>query len=146
MYKYFFKILFRNLLKYKSYTIINILGMAVGIAAMVWGYQTYQYAFSFDNFHKDRENVYRGLTYKKDADGLQGIFPTAAVESAKSDFAGIKEAVRFDSRGMNVKLDTNDAFSEQVHFTDPAFFKLFNFPLIAGDNNIEDPSAVFITK
>ena len=32
--------------------------MAVGIAAMVWGYQTYQYSFSFDNFHKDRDHVY----------------------------------------------------------------------------------------
>jgi len=146
MYKYFFKIVARNLTKYKSYTLINILGMAVGIAAMVWGYQTYQYSFSFDNFHKDRDHVYRGLTYKKDADGLRGVFPMAAVQAAKNDFAGIKEAVRFDSRNTNVKYDTSDAFSEQVHFTDPAFFKLFNFPLVAGDNNIEDPNSVLITE
>ena len=146
MYKYFFKIVDRNLWKYKSYTLINILGMAVGIAAMVWGYQTYQYSFSFDNFHKDRDHVYRALTYKKDADGLRGVFPTAAVEAAKNDFAGIKEAVRFDRRNLNLKYDTSDVFSEQVHFTDPAFFKLFNFPLVAGDNNINEPNSVIITE
>jgi len=146
MYKYFFKIVARNLWKYKSYTLINILGMAVGIAAMVWGYQTYQYSFSFDNFHKDRDHVYRALTYKKDADGLRGVFPTAAVEAAKNDFAGIKEAVRFDRRNLNLKYDTSDVFSEQVHFTDPAFFKLFNFPLVAGDNNINEPNSVIITE
>ena len=138
--------MFRNLWRYKSYTIINIVGMGIGIAAMVWGYQTYQYSFSFDNFHKDQDNVYRALTYKKDADGLRGVFPAAAVQTAKNDFAGIKEAVRFDSRSMNVKYDTSDAFTEQVHFTDPAFFKLFNFPLVEGDNNITDRNAVLITE
>lgn len=146
MYKNFLKIVFRNLWRYKSYTLINIVGMGIGIAAMVWGYQTYQYSFSFDNFHKDQDNVYRALTYKKDADGLRGVFPAAAVQTAKNDFPGIKEAVRFDSRGMNVKYDTSDVFTEQVHFTDPSFFKLFNFPLIAGDNNLTDLNAVLITE
>ncbi|WP_295792057.1 ABC transporter permease [Mucilaginibacter sp.] len=146
MYKNFMKIVSRNLWRYKSYTIINIVGMGIGIAAMVWGYQTYKYAFSFDNFHHDQDNVYRALTYKKGADGLKGVFPAAAVRKAKNDFAGIKEAVRFDSRGMNIKRDTGEAFSEQVHFTDPAFFKLFNFPLTSGDNNLADRSAVLITE
>ncbi len=146
MYKNFLKIVSRNLWRYKSYTVINIVGMGIGIAAMVWGYQTYKYSFSFDNFHHDQDNVYRALTYKKGADGLKGIFPAAAVQKAKNDFAGIKEAVRFDSRGMNVKPDTGEAFSEQVHFTDPAFFKRFNFPLTAGNNNLTDRSAVLITE
>ncbi len=146
MYKNFLKIVSRNLWRYKSYTIINVVGMSIGIAAMVWGYQTYRYSFSFDNFHKDQDNVYRALTFKKGADGLRGVFPAAAVQTAKADFAGIKEAVRLDSRGMNVKYNTSETFSESVHFTDPAFFRLFNFPLVAGDNNINDRSAVLITE
>ncbi|MEP6846430.1 MAG: ABC transporter permease [Panacibacter sp.] len=146
MYKNFLKIVLRNLWRYKGYTIINVVGMAIGIAAMVWGYQTYKFSFSFDNFHKDQDHVYRALTYKKDAEGLKGIFPTAAVPMAKADFSGIKEAVRFDSRGLNVKYNNGDAFTEQVHFTDPAFFTLFNFPLVAGDNNLNDRNAVLLTE
>src|SRR5689334_138502 len=120
--------------------------MGIGIAALVWGYQDYRYSFSFDNFHNDRDNVYRGLTYKKDAEGLRGIFPMAAVQQIQRDFAGIKEVARLDSKGMNIKYDKSDAFAELVHFTDPEFFDLFNFPLVAGNNDINDRNAVLITE
>ena len=146
MFKNIMKIILRNLWRYKSYTLINIIGMAIGIAAIVWGYQTYKYALSFDNFHKDRDNVYRALTYKKDAEGIKGIVPMAAILQAPGDFSGIKEFVRWDSRGASIKYDKSDAFGEQVHFTDQAFFELFNFPLIAGTDNITDRSAIVITE
>ena len=140
------KIVFRNLLRYKSYTIINIVGLAIGIASMVWGFLTYQFAFGFDNFHKDRDNVYRALTYIKSSDGIKGIFPMPAVQAAKDEFKGIRAAVRLDNRGVNIRYDTSDAFADQVSFTDPAFFDLFNFPLVDGDNNLSDPNAVLLTE
>src|SRR5258705_3024834 len=70
----------------------------------------------------------------------------AAVKQAQNDFSGITEAVRFDSRGLNVKYEKDEPFAEQVHFTDQAFFDLFNFPTVAGTNNINDKSAVLITE
>ncbi len=146
MFRNFLKIVFRNLWRYKSYTLINIIGMAIGIAAMVWGYQTYKFSFSYDNFHNDRDHVYRALTLRKDADGMQGIVPLAAVAQAQTDFSGIKEAVYLDSRGTNVKYDKSDAFAEQVHFTQPAFFSLFNFPVIKGNNDISNHNSVLITE
>jgi hypothetical protein len=108
MLKNIFKIVLRNMWRYKGYTLINIIGMAIGLAAMVWGYQTYRYCLSFDNFHKDRDNVYRALTFQSGAGGARGIFPMAAVKQAQSDLAGIAEAVRFDGRGLNVKYDKNE--------------------------------------
>ncbi len=131
MLKNYLKIVLRNLWRYKGYTSLNIIGMAIGIAALVWGYQTYRYCFSFDNFHKDRNIVYRALSYKDGGEGIKGIFPMAAVKQAQNDFSGIMEAARFDSRGLNIKYDKDEAFAEQVHFTDQAFFNLFNFPLVA---------------
>jgi putative ABC transport system permease protein len=146
MLKNYCKIIYRNLRRYKSYTIINVLGMAIGITAMVWGYQTYRFAFSFDNFHPNTNQVYRAFTYKKDADGVRGIFPMPAVQMAKNDFAGIQQAVRVHQRGVNIRYGNQETFSETVHFTDPAFFELFNFPLIAGERDLGDPSAVLITE
>ena len=146
MFKNIYKIVLRSMWRYKGYTLLNIFGMAIGLAAIVWGYQTYRYSFSFDNFHKDQENVYRALTFKSGANGVKGIFPLAAVKQAQSEFAGIAEAVRLDSRGLNVKYDKNEPFAEQAHFTDPAFFDLFNFPVVAGSNNITDKSSVLITE
>jgi ABC-type antimicrobial peptide transport system permease subunit len=86
------------------------------------------------------------LSYKEGANGVKGVFPMAAVELAKNDFSGITEAVRFDSRGLNVKYDKNEPFAEQAHFTDPGFFDLFNFPLVAGSNNIYDKNTLLITE
>ncbi|CAN5254128.1 hypothetical protein BH11BAC6_BH11BAC6_06300 [soil metagenome] len=146
MFKNFFKIVVRTLMRYKAYTFINIIGMGIGIAAMVWGYQTYQFAFSFDNFHPDRDNVYRALTNKEGADEIKGVFPMAAVQAAKNEFAGIKETVRLDSRGVNIKSIKDETFAEQVHFTDPPFFNFFNFPLVKGTNDLSDHSAVLITE
>jgi len=146
MFKNFYKIIFRNMWRHKGYTLLNIFGMGVGLAAIVWGFQTYRYSFSFDNFHKDQENVYRALTFQSGANGARGIFPMAAVKQAKTEFSGITEAVRYDSRGLNVRYDKSEAFAEQAHFTDPAFFDLFNFPLVAGTNKIADKNAVLITE
>lgn len=120
--------------------------MAIGIAAIVWGYQDYRFSFSFDNFHKDGDNIYRALSYKAGANGVKGVFPMAAVKQAQQEFSGIAETVRYDSRGLNVRYDKNEPFAEQAHFTDPAFFDLFNFPLVAGSNNISDKNAVLITE
>lgn len=136
----------RNLWRYKGYTLINIIGLGIGIAAMVWGYQTYQFSFSFDNFHADKNEVYRALTYKEGGEGVKGIFPMPLVQMAQNDFPGITKAVRYDSRGLNIKSVQSEAFAEQVHFTDPSFFDLFNFPLVAGDNNISDQSAILLTE
>lgn len=146
MFKNFYKIVFRNMWRRKGYTLLNIFGMGVGLAAIVWGFQTYRYSFSFDDFHKDQDNVYRALTFQSGANGARGIFPMAAVKQAQSEFAGIVEAVRYDSRGLSVKYDKNEPFAEQAHFTDPAFFDLFNFPVVAGSNNITDKNSVLITE
>ena len=146
MFKNFYKIVLRNMWRYKGYTLLNIFGMGIGLAAIVWGFQTYRFSFSFDNFHKDQDNVYRAMTFQSGANGVKGIFPMAAVKQAQAEFAGIAEAVRYDSRGMNIKYDKNEPFGEQVHFTDPAFFDLFNFPVVAGSNNITDKNSVLITE
>lgn len=146
MVKNYFKIVMRNLWRDKTYTLINIMGLAIGIAAMVWAFQTYQFSFSFDNFQKDRDNVYRALTYKEGADGVKGIFPMPLVAAMKNEFSGITKAVRYDSRGLNIKASQSEAFIEQVHFADPAFFDLFNFPVVNGTNDIADLNAVLLTE
>ena len=146
MFQNYVKIILRNLRRYKSYTMINVLGMGIGIAAMVWGYQAFQFAFSFDNFHEHQDKTYRALTNKTEGGGPGGIFPMPAVQMAKNDFPGIKDAVRFNETGMNIRYRDNETFSEKVYFADPAFFDLFNFPLAAGEYAMSDRSAVLITQ
>jgi ABC-type lipoprotein release transport system permease subunit len=146
MFKTYSKIILRNLWKHKSHTIINVIGLAIGIASMVWGFQTYRFSFSFDNFHKHQDQVYRALIYKKDEPGLKGIFPMPAVRMAMNEFPGIKAATRYDSKWINIKNDTSETFTEKVYFADPAFFEMFDFPLVAGSNDLSDLNAILITE
>ena len=54
--------------------------------------------------------------------------------------------MRWDSRGLNVKALQNEPFESGAHFTDPAFFDLFNFPLLRGTIQLQDQSTVLITE
>ena len=146
MFTNYFKIIYRNLRRYKSYTFINMIGMAIGIASMVWGYQMYRYAFSFDNFQPHPDQVYRALTYKKDGEGLKGVFPMAAVLPARQQFPAIKAATRYTGRAVTIRQDTSETFSEQVHFVDPDFVHLFHFPLLQGNSELNDPNTVLLTQ
>jgi putative ABC transport system permease protein len=146
MIRNYLTIIFRNLWKNKLYTFINVISLAVGIAAVVWGVQDYRYSFSYDQFHKDGKNIFRVLTKTSGNDNRKGYCPELLAASVKNDFPSVTQAVRWDSRGLNVKAPQNDAFETGAHFTDASFFELFNFPLIRGTNRIQDPSTVLLTE
>ena len=146
MLKNYFKTAFRNLFKYKFYTLINVFGLSIGIAAMVWGFQNYRYSFGFDDFHPDTEHVYRGLTFRQGSDGIQGVFPMPAVKDIENNLPGISAVARLHKAPVNIKNGKDETFSEWVSFTDPSFFQLFNFPLLSGKNDLNDPGAALITE
>jgi putative ABC transport system permease protein len=139
-------IIFRNLWRNKLYTIVNIMGLGVGIASIVWGFQNYRYSFSYDNFHKDEKNIYRVLTKAVGRDNLKGICPAPLAILAKNDFPAVKETLRWDSRGLSVKADQSEPFESEAYFTDPQFFDFFNFPLVRGTIQLNDLSTVLITQ
>jgi len=146
MFKNYCRIIIRNLRRNKFYTLINILGLGVGIASMVWGFQNYRYSFSYDNFHKDKDFIFRALIKVAGSDDLKGTCPIPLAMAAKNDFPVIKETVRWEGRPLNIKAEGNDPFTAQANFTDPAFFNLFNFPLLRGAIDLNDHSTVLITE
>src|ERR1035438_7360498 len=146
MFKNYLKIVVRNLCRNKVYTFINIIGLGIGIAAMVWGFQNYRFSFSFNNFHKETKTIFRVLSKAQGSDNLKGVCPMPLAAAAKNDFSDVKEAVRLDSRGLNIKSDQSEPFASNTYFTDPAFFNFFNFQLIHGTINLNDHSTVLITE
>lgn len=139
-------ITFRNLFRNRLYVLLNVLGLGIGITLMIWGYQNWRFAFSWDDFHANQEQLFRVVVTREGNDGLRGICPLPIAENAKRDFAGITDAVRWDSRGCNIKGDQTEPFAERVDFTDPAFFQLFNFPVVAGTNDLSDKNTVLLTE
>jgi ABC-type antimicrobial peptide transport system permease subunit len=145
MLKNYCRIIIRQLWRNKLYTLINIAGLGIGIAAIIWGFQNYRFSFSYDNFHNDPQHIFRVLIKIDGSDDLKGPCPRPLAGLAKNDFPIIRQTVRWDSRNLNIKAAGSEAFSSRVNFTDPAFFDIFNFPLARGAIRLADPSTVLIT-
>ena len=159
MFKNYFKTAFRGLSRNKSYTIINIAGLSVGIAVCTMIFIIIQFQTSFDNFHTKKNQLYRVLTelhHENSATtSLARNVPFAMPERLKTAFPQLEQvAPVYASHNDELQVldDAGNAvknFKEQsgVFYTSPAFFKMFNFPLLAGSyTSLDNPNNVLLTK
>ena len=146
MFANYCRIIFRNFRKTHLYAFINILSLGIGIAAIIWGIQTYRFYASFDRFHRNRQQIFRVLITVAGGDGIKGPCPAPVGPAAVRDYPVVQEAVRWESRSLAILAPGKDPFAAQAHFTDPSFFDVFTFPLIQGGANLSDPSTVLITE
>ncbi len=142
MLKNHLKAAWQNLRSHKSYVAINTIGLAVGIAACLLIFLLIQYETSFDNFHKNKERIYRVAGATKTRNGMNyskgSAFPVA--EALRIDYPQLEHVARIFGRdnqqitllneGANA---TQKKFKENVFFAEPEFFDIFNFPFLAGD-------------
>lgn len=157
MFKNYFKTALKNLTGNRTYTIINIAGLSVGIAVCMLIFIIIQFQTSFDNFHSKRDRIYRVLTEYSHAEaaktGKDIPFPLPA--SLKTTFGQIEQVAPFwASHNDKLTIPGNNgavtrSFKEDkgVYFTDISFFKMFDFPLLEGSyESLRDPNNVLITK
>ena len=152
-----FKTAFRSLIRNRNYTIINIAGLAVGIAVCLIIFIVIQFQTSFDNFHTKKDRIYRVLTEYNHAEaantGKDVPFPLP--EGLKRNFPQIEQiAPVWASRNDKVLIPDDNgttikAFKEDkgVFFAGPSFFKIFDYPLLAGTyESLKDPDNVLLTR
>jgi len=157
MFKNYFKIARRNLARNKSYTAINVTGLAVGIAVCMVIFIIIQFQTSFDNFHSKKDRIYRVLTEShRSANVYYGQdIPFTLPSGMKTAFPQIEQiATIYESENDQLLIPDDKGtpqkiFKEQrgVFFTGPSFFKMFDFPLLAGSYaSLKDPNNVLLTK
>ncbi len=143
MLKNYLKTAWQNLRSHKSYVAMNTIGLAVGIAACLLIFLLIQYETSFDNFHNNKERIYRVVAATKTRNGMhysQGsAFPVA--EALRIDYPQLEHVARIygrDNQQITLLNDKANApqkkFKENVFFAEPEFFDIFNFPLLSGDS------------
>ena len=130
----------------KSYTFINIVGLGIGMATIVWAFQNYRFSFSFDQIHQDKDRIFRVDTFREGQEILNGICPMPIALSAKEDFSSIEEVVRYERTSLSVKASDKQPLYQDVYFTDPSFFEVFDFKIISGAGNITDKKSVIISE
>src|SRR5687768_893334 len=126
MFRNYFKVSFRGLMKTPVNSFINIFGLAVAIGISIFAYAFAHWTFDTDQFHKNRKEVYL-VTFFSNRDGsLQqyGLTPRPLGEMMKADFTHVKNVCRVEDRNVIVKYGDN-VFHERVRYTDPEFLDMF---------------------
>jgi len=159
MLKNYFKTAFRNLVRRKSYTIINIAGLAAGIAICLVLFLVIRYEMSFDNYHQRKNRIYRVLTEYHHADSPDIFYgkgvPAPLPAALKTNFPQAEKVAVIYSEGNDQiqVLDDNGQpvkkFKEEqgVFFTEPSLFDIFDFKWLAGSPaSLNNLNSAVITK
>ena len=151
MVRNFIKTAFRNLIKNKGFTAINILGLALGLATclLIVFYVTDE--LSYDRFNKNFERIYRvdeDLKYNGDL-YQDAVCPAPLAGTLTAQFPEIGNTVRFRQVGtFQVRKGTQNIHEDYVTYCDNSIFKIFTLPIIDGNANsaLLAPNSVVITE
>jgi putative ABC transport system permease protein len=136
MIKNFFLSAFRNVFKNWSYSLINILGLSTGLAAVIYIFLFVQFELGYDKFHEKGENIYRVGVYGMMMNNEMNMAVTAApmAEAMKSDYPEVVNTCRLREAGDWLIRYEDKKFNEKEFlFADSTFFDMFSFKLLKGD-------------
>jgi putative ABC transport system permease protein len=140
MFRNYFVIAYRNVLKNKTFSAINVIGLAIGLAACLLIFQFVSFELSYDRFHEKFDRIYR-VTNDRFQNGklIQHgtiMYPTIGPVMAR-DYEEIEEYTRLMPAGeMTVKASDRIFTGDEAHFADEHFFSVFSFPFIAGQRSV----------
>ncbi len=130
----FVKTSFRSLAKHKSYTLINLVGLAVGITSSLLIALYVHHILTFDHFHKQKNSIY--LVYKERITpaGVQETYDTwmPLLAQLQMDYPQVKSGTRIAPSQVRITLGAK-MFDENVEYIDPGYFDLFSFEVLEGD-------------
>ncbi|MEO0902802.1 MAG: ABC transporter permease, partial [Bacteroidota bacterium] len=151
MLKNYLKIAWRNLLKNKGYSVINIGGLAIGLACFLFIAIFISNELSFDTYHEKKDQIYR-VAHHSDPDKLSDtwIWGNAPIGPAlKSDFPEIVEKVQFSGISDILLEYNNRSYQEsECFYADPSALDVFSWPLISGnpETALEAPYSIVLTE
>jgi putative ABC transport system permease protein len=148
MFKNYLKTTYRSLKKNLNYTLINIIGLGIGLSGVIITYALVDYEIKFDNQYKNTNLTYRINSLRSIENETQkwGITPLPLGPELSSQISGIESFTRYGTSRVIVKYDDN-THSENLFFADYNFFDQFNFPLISGERTtFHDKNTVLISQ
>jgi len=142
-------IAFRHVRKYKVYSFINIVGLALGMASVIVILLWVTGELSYDTFHENRDRIFRTV-FEEETGGKVTRYwqqPAPLGPVMKNDFPEIEDMTRYITRNTIAAYDDR-VFEEKVAFADPSFLKIFTVSLVNGDPGtaLDNPDAIIITE
>ncbi len=135
MFRNYLTVAYRNLVRYKVYSAINITGLAIGIAFCILTFLYVRHEWSFDAFHEKADRIYRIYNKGEVGEGsdasamMPGPLAPALAEAFPTQ---MQHVVRINHSSHTFQYGDH-SFRERVIYVDPDFWDVFSFPLIKGD-------------
>ena len=150
MIKNYFKIAFRNIKRYSTYSILNISGMAIGMASAILILLWVQDEWSYDRQFKNADNLYRVIENQNPSGGEGtplGVAPGALTTALKEEYPEIIRTSKFNSWPEAFKKG-DEVIDEILATVDKDFLEMFNIGFVQGaiENALNGPHDVVITE
>jgi putative ABC transport system permease protein len=151
MIKNYFKIAVRNLVKNKVYSLINVVGLSIGLSAAILILLYVKDELSYDKFHPQSPNIYRVVSNWYQPDGSighhDGMSSNLQGPTFKEKIPEIEAFVRYSSVHRDIRAK-GEVKGYEMNYTDSNFFAVFDFPMVAGDPNtaLAKPKSVVISE
>ena len=158
MIKNYFTIAFRNVARHKAFSVINIAGLAIGIASCLLLFTVVKYELSYDKFQPGYKNIYHIVTEDKYSDGSTfnpGV-PFPSLDALRIDFPQITFGSLWASFGSQVTVLGKDISKSPdkkfiaetgFFFCDPQFFGVFHYDWLYGNPSVlNDPNNTVLTE
>jgi len=149
MIKNYIKIAWRNLLKHKSFSLINIFGLATGIAACLIIFIYVRHELTYDQYNKNADRIARitATVHAPGSDIAMAPAPALLSTTLQKNYPEIAAAVRLQRNTEIVRIN-NDYFKEEdFYWTDQTVFTVFSFDVVEGTvtNALDRPNTIAIT-
>ncbi len=151
MLKNYIKIAFRNLWKNKGFSALNIIGLASGIAVCLLIVLYVKDELSYDKYNVNANRIYRldADIYFNNTEADMAVAPDPLPPALVRDYPEVEKMVRINSQGdILIKKDNKNIQDHHSAFVDSTFFKIFTFPMIAGDPTtaLDEPNSIVIDE
>ena len=152
MIKNYFKTAWRNILRQKGHSGINIIGLAIGIAACLLILQYVSFELSYENFHVNKDRIYRVQLDRYDNGKLSTQWAAGAYAAGNSFKDAIPEIEDYVKLRQNdpvvIEVNNQPLKINKVFFATNSFFSVFTYPIISGDkeNALTEPFTAAISE
>lgn len=145
---------FRNITRHSSYTIINVLGLALGMTCALLIFSLVSHHMSYDNYHPELDRVYRIVTEQhRDEISYQSSVPGNLGKAIRDDYTFTEKSARVATFDDVVILNENNATKkfpeDNIALAEPDFFEIFKIEMVNGEDInkiLVDPNTAIITE
>lgn len=133
MFKNYITVAVRNLMRYKGYSLINIIGLAIGMACCILILAFVRDELSFNRFHTKADRIHWVLRETRSGDDVRINSGTSGplAQTLENEFPEVEKAVRFWEQDVRVRFGEKE-FWRTVCLIEPDFFEVFDFPFVKG--------------